>query len=210
MEESREEKHIPTAAYFSIAASVLLILINIFRWHLIEVFSVFLLPFLEGPIILLFLGSMISSVVYFIRNGRKEKLRAIVPLTICIITILIVWFVPFTKINLALDFSKNLEQREKVVSMIQTGELMPNVSHNQSLIALPKEYAHLSKGGGEVVVEREGDNLRVLFFTFRGVLDSFSGFVYISDDTKLQEGNFNTGFLQIEKKKEHWYWGAAK
>lgn len=177
---------------------------------MIEVFSVFLLPFLEGPIILLFLGSIISSVVYFIRNGKKEKLRAIAPFTICVITLLIVWVVPFTKINLALNFNKNLEQREKVVSMIQTGELMPNVSHNQSLIALPKEYAHLSKGGGEVVVEREGDKLRVLFFTFRGVLDSFSGFVYISDDTKLQEGNFNTGSLQIEKKKEHWYWGAAR
>jgi hypothetical protein len=210
VEVSREKKHIPIALYFSIVSSVLLILINTFRWDLIEILTVFLEPFLELFIILMFLVSMISSVVYFIRHMRKERFRSIIPFTISIITILIVWFVPFTNIILTWDFNMNLKDREKVVSMINSGELVSNVSHNKSLIALPKEYAHLSKGGGEVIVEREGDRLKVLFFTFRGVLDGFSGFVYISDDSGLQEGGFSTDFLQIEKKKEHWYWAASK
>lgn len=210
MEVSREKKHIPIALYFSIVSSVLLILINTFRWDLIEILTVFLEPFLELVIILIFLVSMISSVVYFIRHMRKERFRAIIPFTISIITILIVWFVSFTNIILTCDFNMNLKDREKVVSMIHSGELVSNVSHNKSLIALPKEYAHLSKGGGEVIVEREGDRLKVLFFTFRGVLDGFSGFVYISDDSGLHDGGFSTDFFQIEKKKEHWYWGASK
>lgn len=132
------------------------------------------------------------------------------PITINMVTILIVWFVPFTGIAITRDFSANLKGREKVISIIQSGDLLSNVSHNESLIALPKEYAHLSKGGGEVVVERDGDTLKVFFFTFRGVMDNFSGFACISDNTELYQGDFNGDFLEIEKKKDYWYWGASK
>lgn len=96
------------------------------------------------------------------------------------------------------------------MSIIQAGELSPNVSHNEGLIALPKEYAHLSKGGGEVLVEREGATLKVFFFTFRGVLDNFSGFAYISDNASLHQSDFNGDFHEITKKKDHWYWGSSK
>lgn len=210
MEVSREKKRNSIVLYFSIVSSVLFILINIFRWHLIEIFTVFLEPFLELFIVLVFLISMILSIVYFIRNVRKERYRSIIPFSISIITILIIWFVPFTNIILEIDFKMNLKDREKVVSMIQTGELVPDISYNESLITLPKGYAHLSKGGGQVVVEREGEKLKVLFFTFRGILDNFSGFTYISDNSELQKGSFNADLHQVRKKKDNWYWISSK
>ena len=55
--------------------------------------------------------------------------------------------------------------------------LKPNVSHNASLIHLPKEYKHLSKGGGEILVEKTGKDLNIVFYTNRGMLDNFSGIV---------------------------------
>jgi hypothetical protein len=207
MQVSTERKNISVALYFSIISSVLLITINIFRWPLIEIITIFLEPLVELVIGLVFLAGLISGVVYCVRNNR---LAALMPITISIVTILIVWFVPFTGIALTQDFEANLKGREKVISIIQIRELSPNVSHNESLIALPKEYAHLSKGGGEVVVERDGDTLKVFFFTFRGLLDNFSGFAYISDNTELYQGDFNGDFQEIEKKKEHWYWGESK
>ncbi|MBU3128653.1 hypothetical protein [Clostridium tagluense] len=210
MQVSKEKKNISTALYFSIVSSFLLITINIVRWHLIEIITVFLEPLVELSIGLVFLASLISGVVYCVRTIRNEKFAALMPITISIVTILIVCFVPFTDIMLARDFNSNLKDREKVVSIIKTGKLVPNISHNESLIALPKEYAHLSKGGGELVVKMEGDTLKVFFYTFRGVLDNFSGFAYISDDTALYQGDFNGDFHQIKKKKEHWYWGGSK
>lgn len=130
MELSREKKRIPKVLYFSIVSSVLLMLINIFRWRLIEIITVFLEPLVELFIDLLFLGGVIWSIVYFIRNVRKERFGVIIPFAISIITILIVCFVPFTNIILGRDFNINLKDREKVVSMIKSGELVPNVSYN--------------------------------------------------------------------------------
>ena len=136
-----------------------------------------------------------------------ENVRAFIPFTISIITILIIQFVPLTIIADAWDFKANLKDREEVVSMIKTGELVSN----KRLISLSKEYAYLSRGGGEIIVEREGDTLKVFFFTFRGMLLSGStGFIYVSDDSQIQSGDFRMFFLKVKRIKENWYWVVSK
>nr|WP_280166754.1 hypothetical protein [Priestia aryabhattai] len=42
----------------------------------------------------------------------------------------------------------------------------------------------MSKGGGYIVLETKGKTKSILFFTYRGMLDSFSGFVYDPNDNK--------------------------
>ncbi len=127
-----------------------------------------------------------------------------------LITLLIVIFVPFTDIMLDIDFKLNLNDREKIVEMVKSGELYNETSYGSHLIKLPEGYKHLSKGGGEIVVEQEGETLKIFFFTFRGILDNFSGFAYISDDSKLLNTDFNGDFDQILIKKDHWFWGASR
>ncbi len=117
---------------------------------------------------------------------------------------------PCANTMLDLDFNTNLIDREKIISMVQSGELKPNVSYNQNLIQLPDEYKHLSKGGGDIMIEREGDTLKIFFFTFRGILDNFSGFAYIADNSVLSQTDFNGDFDEIIKKREHWFWGASR
>ena len=83
---------------------------------------------------------------------------------------------------LDLDFKMHKTDREEVVSMVKGGKLKYNVPDSPSLIQLPKPYDHLSKGGGEVIAVKTGDSFTILFFTYRGMLDNFSGFVYTPND----------------------------
>jgi hypothetical protein len=50
-----------------------------------------------------------------------------------------------------MDFKMNKSEREEVIKMVENGSLKPNVSHDSLLIHLPKEYEHLSKGGGKLL-----------------------------------------------------------
>lgn len=171
----------------------------LFRWSLVDVFTVFLMPFLW----LLTVGFFIVGLVLSISGVFKAKYWK--PLLIQLITILLLFLVPFNDIALKLDFMMKKEDRVEVISMIGNGKLNPNVSHNTSLIKLPKKYNQLSKGGGEIVVEGQGDSYAVLFFTMRGILDGFSGFVYSPNGTKPGKNDFGGDFKEIDKVDENWY-----
>lgn len=157
-----------------------------------------------------FLAVLIWSIRHFVINVKKLKYKVAIPMTINLITLLVVIFTPFTDIMLNLDFKLNLKDREKVVSMVQSGELKPNVSYNESLIELLDKYKHLSQGGGEIIVHKDGERFKIFFYTFRGVIDNFSGFAYISDESRLLKTDFEGDFEQIKKEKEHWFWGASR
>lgn len=112
-------------------------------------------------------------------------------------------FFPLTQFMLNLDFKMNKSERKEVVEMVEQGTLKPNVSYDSSLIHLPEKYDQLSKGGGEIIIEKNG-NL-ILFFTYRGILDNFSGFVYLHNDKKPRQSDFDGDFKQIERLDENWY-----
>jgi hypothetical protein len=49
-------------------------------------------------------------------------------------------------------------------------------------VALPARYARLSKSG-DVLIRITDGGTSVLFFTFSGVLDNFSGYAYSSENS---------------------------
>jgi hypothetical protein len=169
------------------------------EWKLIDFFTEFLI----FPVLLIVFGFFIvitvKSLIALIKNKNWK------PIIIQIITILLLFFIPFNQIILDTDFKINKSEREEVVKMIKNGELKPNVSYNLSIIKLPKRYQHLSNGGGEIIVEKSGDNYNILFFTYRGVLDNFSGFVYTSSDHKPAKTVFGSDAKEIEKINKNWY-----
>jgi hypothetical protein len=183
----------------SIISSLLIVFLQFFQWKLIEVLTVFLMPFLWLGIYGLFLVVFILSIVGLIK--RKDWK----PFVIQSITILLLFLIPFNKIVLDIDFKLNQSERSEVISKIQDGTLIPNVSHNSSLIHLPKEYDQLSSGGGDIVIEKRGDKYAVLFFTFRGVLDNFSGFVFSPYDTRPLPRSFGGDFKDIVRIDKNWY-----
>jgi len=183
--------------FLALASSILVILIAFFQWYLIDIITEFLML----PIWLLTFGFFIFITVKTIMNLFKNKDWK--PFTIQILTILLWLFFPFTQVMLDLDFKMNKSERKEVVEMVENGTLKPNVSYDSSLILLPKKYEQLSKGGGEIVIEKNGD--LVLFFTYRGMLDNFSGFVYSPNDKKPNQSDFDGDFKQIEKLDKNWY-----
>jgi len=128
-------------------------------------------------------------------------------LLIITVSTLICLFFPFTKTTLTLDFKLNYKARNEVVELIKTGELKPEET-NERLITLPGKYERLSKGGGEVVIEHFSDHDVYLFFTFRGILDNYSGFVYDSNENAWEE--LSRKYFEVVKLDDSWFFCASR
>ncbi len=122
--------------------------------------------------------------------------------------ILTITFVPIDKIKLANDFKFNLEKREEVVKMVKSGEIDFKDPYDLD-IALPFNYTRLSEGG-DIWVEGESEYLSVLFFTFRGLVDSFEGIIYKENNEMPTSEDFGCGtILESKKFADHWFWIAC-
>lgn len=205
----KENIKFPIIFWLSIIVSTVAIVINIFRWSLVEILTPFLEPMLELIIYGFFLIIIIWSFIFGLMKMKSRKIKALIPCIINIATIIIIFIVPFTAIMLKIDFHFHLNDREEVIEKIKNGELVPDASHN-NLINLSGKYQNLSKGGGDIVVEYEDKNPNIFFFTFRGIIDNFSGFAYMSYDREPERNDFLcTEILEIKKLKNHWYWMAC-
>jgi hypothetical protein len=185
--------------FLSLASSILVILVMFFQWNLVEIITEFLML----PIWLVVFGFFIFITVKTIINLFKKKDWK--PFVIQLLTILLWWFFPFTQVMLDLDFKMNKSEREEVVQLVETGALKPNVPNSPSTIHLPEKYEQLSKGGGEIFIEKKDNQYSILFLTHRGVLDGFSGFVYSPEDKKPNHNDFDGDIKEIDKLDKNWY-----
>jgi len=183
----------------SIISSILVILYEFFQWKIVDIITGFLML----PVLLLVFGFFIVITVRTLITLFKNKDWK--PIIIQVITVLLIFFIPFNQIVLDIEFKMNKSEREEVAKMVENGTLKPNVLHNSSLIHLPKKYEHLSCGGGEIVVEKSGNGYNILFFTYRGILDNFSGFVYTVNNQKPSKKAFDGDFKEIDKMDKNWY-----
>ncbi|NHM32421.1 hypothetical protein [Neobacillus terrae] len=182
----------------SIISSIFTILYEVYQWKLVDLLSPFIAPFLW-----LFLFGFFAFVT-FKSFKHLFKRKDWIPSIIQTVTLLVIIFFPFTKMTLDMDFKMNKHEREKVVEMVQNNKLKQE-DPESTLIQLPRQYKHLSKGEGEIVVEKAKNANYILFFTYRGILDNFSGFVYSSTGQKPSRNAFNGDFKEVEKLDKHWY-----
>ncbi len=203
---SIQRKRFSPLASFSICFSLAVILFNAFQWNLVPVLTVFLIgPFLLCSWIILAI-LIILSLVYLLRQIRIHPKQAFIPLVINVTTILILLFVPFTNFWLAFEFRLNKSDYDKVVEMVKNEEIQPD---NFGIAKLPSEYAHVSQGG-DILIEKGDGVTSVFFFTFIGVLDNFSGFMYRSNDMPPPEGYMGGDWFQIKRKEPNWFFCASK
>lgn len=187
----------------SLISSLLVILVSLFQWDLVDIITEFLML----PIWLFVYAFFIIMTIWtLIHLFKKRKWQ---PFVIQLITISLWFFFPFNQVNLDLNFKIDQDKREEVATKIENGVIKPNVSDSPSLIQLPKKYTQLSKGGGDIVVETKGKAKSILFFTYRGMLDNFSGFVYNPNDNKPSKSDFNGDFKQIKKVHKNWYYVSS-
>ncbi len=187
----------------SLISSLFVILVSLFQWDLVDIITEFLML----PIWLFVYAFFIIMTIWtLIHLFKKRKWQ---PFVIQLITISLWFFFPFNQVNLDLNFKIDQDKREEVATKIENGVIKPNVSDSPSLIQLPKKYTQLSKGGGDIVVETKGKAKSILFFTCRGMLDNFSGFVYNPNDNKPSKSGFNGDFKQIKKVHKNWYYVSS-
>ncbi|MEM5005439.1 hypothetical protein ABEP42_24125 [Priestia megaterium] len=187
----------------SLISSLFVILVSLFQWDLVDIITEFLML----PIWLFVYAFFIIMTIWtLIHLFKKRKWQ---PFVIQLITISLWFLFPFNQINLDLNFKIHQDKREEVATKIENGVIKPNASDSPSLIQLPKKYTQLSKGGGDIVVETKGKAKSILFFTYRGMLDNFSGFVYNPNDSKPSKRDFNGDFKQIKKVHKNWYYVSS-
>lgn len=196
----------------SLLASVLLVLTKALQWSIIDLVTGFLLdPFLA--LLWLFLSATtVWGVVVLVRNAKLTGWRAASPLLVCLAGVACALFVPFTSIWLNANYHLLRHSRIQVVRRVQEGSLRPNVSYNQSLISLGLLSPPVSTGGNEIVVERHDGQPYVFFFTYRGVLDNFSGYLFVptGGDPRKFSDLVDTASTQVERVESNWYFAAHR
>jgi len=190
----------------------ILLAVSIFRWTLVKVLTPFIEPTLESILGVAFVIVLLWALVHFIWQAKKlGAKRAGTPLLVNVSVLLIVLFVPFSEITVGLNFRWNYSKRMEVVDAVLHGKMNQFITSSGGLgdfIHLPSSYRGLSDGGDIMVCRRDGQTL-VFFFDFRGILDSFAGFVYSTDDTTPKNGDFGGRFVEIDHLRPNWYWASS-
>lgn len=195
----------------AITAGVMLLAVHAFEWSIVDRITPFLYLPLAGAVWWVVIGVGLASLTSLTKI-RTIGIRAFVPPAVIALSVSIVTLVPFTDLWLKLDYSLHKKERNAIVQRILAGNLTSNVSHNTRLIALGDAYPLVSMGGNEVVVEEHNGHTYVLFYTFRGVLDNYSGFLYVSDggSPSLFADLNEQATTQVISLEENWYYASHR
>ena len=205
-EQIRKGRLASFALAFALGVLAVVVGAGFFRWT----------PFLEIPLEIalgiFFLASLVWSLAHLVGKRKTKIALAFAPLLTNLITICAVVFIPFTAITIDLDFRTHLNARMAVVNGVLSGKYNSQVESTGGrgdFIVLPSGLSHLSSGG-EVVRFRRQQDVLILFFDFRGILDSFSGFVYSADDVPPKVGDFGGEFFKIDRLQKNWFWVSSR
>jgi len=163
----------------SIISSLALLLVIVFRWQIIDIVTVFLIM----PVLVIFWLSFIITGIFSLtclRNRNSTGRVAIAPIAIQIVTLFLIVFIPFTKIWITANFYIYKAEREEIVNNINQGTYKEHeLLNNIYFIPLGNSYPRVSMGGNDVAVEETDGKKHIFFYTFRGILDNYSGFIYV-------------------------------
>ncbi|OJE33575.1 hypothetical protein A9490_20155 [Bacillus thuringiensis] len=181
-------------------SGIIIIIYNLTKWYLVQLVTPFFMPFVSIAIYGSFFIIFIIGIINFIKCKNWQ------PLVIQLIIIIICIYVPFVKIYMKLDFIIYKEDRKQVIELIEQKKLIPNVEYNSKMIHLPKQFVSTSKNGGDILVQEKENSTLIFFYTYRGILDNFSGFIYSFNDIKPIKSDFNSDFKEIIKVEKNWYY----
>lgn len=196
----------------SVSIGAVVLAVSVFRWTLVDWLTPLLEPILELSLGCAFLVVSTWAIVYFVRRWKKlGTLRAAAPCLINIGVLLIVLLVPFTEMTISLNFKWNYRKRMEVVSEVLDGRLAKSVPEGggSELVHLPASYRGLSAGGGDIMIDHRDGQTLIFFFDFRGILDSFAGFVYSTGNTKPKNGDFGGQFFEVDQMRPNWWWVSS-
>jgi len=149
-----------------------------------------------------------GCVVWSVRQLWTFGWRGGTPTAVCIVGGLMWLFVPFNSLWIQANYRRHRTEREAIVARIMSGQLRPNMLCCPSLIALESDEPYVSMGGNKVSVEEHDGKKYVMFYTFRGVLDHYSGFLFVPDngDPSRFSDLGEADRTELVRFSDHWVW----
>jgi hypothetical protein len=188
------------------------LLVQLFQWALFDWLTPFMMVPIDALMWICLIGFSVWALVELVRLRKSLGWkRAGMPLAVYLVTILLLIFVPFTAIYLHFDYKWHFKERQAVATRFVEMSKQEQPFRNQ-VVPLPDAEKHLSNGGGDVIVDSDSRNkvAIVFFFTFRGILDNFAGFMYRSDSSYPKKDDLGGNLSDIEPMGAHWFWVSSR
>ncbi len=191
---------------FTAGACIPFGLLKYFQWSIEDAITIIGVAILWVPTAILFIASIVVSITC-IDLFSEVKFIALAPAALTVLAFLF----PYTALWVTIDFPQHRFERQTIVAAVADGRLKPNVDHNDHLIALGSSYPTVSNGGNDIVVEEHDGKKYILFFTQRGILGNFSGFLYVqgNGDPNLYGGIYQDDKAEIRSFGDSWYWVSS-
>ena len=207
MERFTKIRLAPRLRHVALVVSTCLVLVTAFQWPLVDTLTPFLMLPLLGAVWIIFIVVSAWCLVHFARHEKTR--RNLSPAIICVAALGIVTLVPFTKIWLNFNFASNKSARERVVQEVSAGTLTPNrvLADGVGVISLPRLTPNISAGGNEIETARRDGKTYVFFYTFRGILNSYAGFLYVptgGDPSAYPDVKADPEAISV-RYEEHWF-----
>jgi hypothetical protein len=154
-----------------------LIAAKAFFWNLAEWLSVFLC----GPVLALCYLATAAVLLWSLIAAFRSKgsWNRFLPAILCASALAASRLVPFDELWLKADFLLRRSDREMVIAQLRSGTIPARFPGNSSeLIALPSSPA-VSRSGNDILVSGSRQDPFVFFYTFRGVIDNYAGFLRV-------------------------------
>ncbi|WP_157764784.1 hypothetical protein [Solibacillus sp. R5-41] len=167
--------------------------------------SILVALFIYFPLtLLLLLGGIvlfILSVVHIFRRYKKTRVKSFLPLILSVTLIFLVIDRPLSPLFQNVEFSFKLDKREEVARQIINGEIKPS-NESGNLFLVPKKYNNFSLSDGNEVMKM---NDKLFFFTVRGILDNFSGYVFSPRGLEPTNEDVQATIIRMQKLNNNWY-----
>lgn len=205
-----DRARVPFVTYFVALTSAAGLTVCVFRWQLVSILTVFIEPLVEIAVFGVFGIALVWAVIHAIVPFRGFRANRFSPFLLGLAASAVFLFVPFNRVELKVDFAVNLHNRTLVAQRILASK-SPDESMQGGrgdFVQLTGSESGLSDGGG-VMVWHTAQKQMVFFFTFRGILDSFSGFVYSTNDLPPEKEEFGGEWVEVTHLRKNWYWAAS-
>lgn len=168
--------------------------------------SILLSIFIYFPLtLLLFIGGIalfILSVVHIFKMYRKTKVKSFLPLILCVTLIFLLIDRPLSPLFQKIEFSFKLDKREDVARQIINDKIKPS-NDRGDLFLVPKKYNKFFLSDGNEVMKIDD---KLFFFTVRGILDNFAGYVFSPSGVEPTNEDVQATIIKIQKMNNNWYY----
>jgi hypothetical protein len=149
----------------------------------------------------------ITTVYAAIQQRKQFTLFWLMPFLMYAVTITSTLYIPYTWTSIDIDTFIKQSEREAIIPQIfeQYSKDPQRSSGAIVLMDLPTSKYYLSSGGGQVIVREDNEQVMVMFYTWRGVLNNSSGFVIYTSHNREPRTPLMQGASRI---KEHWFFGV--